>query len=847
MNKQYYTCNFCTNNNLSESDTASSNSNNKSSSSNGLSYWPPSGRMINYYSNVETTKCCSSSSAASPPPPSLLQLWPQQQQPSLALASASLRSVGQDESVSLTASSSSATPEMAAAALEAPRIIKQQSWSKRRRRSKREDVPCTDLEEVCNPDDFTPVPAAGDCRCCHKESNDDCFCVDQMCQIELNNPTKELRLPQSDAAADCHSNVAPPIIANQESDQPQPLLTSPAGHRCCCCCCHCSSAVACSTTPLSRRGLSCEGHRRRHSHHHFYPVSAETDNPTIADDFKAASASSTSSSRDDSYFVEQANQSAQSQSLPKCKFSQDLETAKHKQPSDLLPDVVDVFVVGSSKGSTTQYQLHEEEDEEHTQDKKAQNFMISKSPHTIKHHYHHHQKRPRPRSQSAPRIRPFSSPPCDFNLSSCLYGLFQLDTPLLSTTQASISSEVEASVTPASTCFGEEEAEELSLATTTSPTPTVAHHQSWTPCVTSILFILFALCHNLLRLLAKFILSRMLKNRRLWAFVLVFAHYTQATLGVEALKGGFRCNSEKRAPACLPKEYSKFDLPMKESNKISVTIDISEVLRINDKDYSITFACYFNVEWEERRIWLGPDFGREQAGPGVNTTMNPDIIVPMNLEFVKDLWLPNIFIYNLKTYKVIDVLSKLAGLWVSGDKIVLYSQATHITFICPMRFDKFPLDTQTCKFQVGSYSYDDTIMRFVTKGAGYSASKMGNSIALDYAIKIEKLKPVDAVFLGGSLGNFSLAGFEMVLHRYVSTYIITYYLPSGLFVIVSWISFLIPMDVIPGRMALLVTLFLVLVNIFNTVTTNTPKAEGLTAIEAWMLACILFVFGALIE
>ena len=40
-----------------------------------------------------------------------------------------------------------------------------------------------------------------------------------------------------------------------------------------------------------------------------------------------------------------------------------------------------------------------------------------------------------------------------------------------------------------------------------------------------------------------------------------------------------------------------------------------------------------------------------------------------------------------------------------------------------------------------------------------------------------------------------------------------------------------------GRMALLVTLFLVLVNIFNTVTTNTPKAEGLTAIEAWYEVC----------
>ena len=152
-------------------------------------------------------------------------------------------------------------------------------------------------------------------------------------------------------------------------------------------------------------------------------------------------------------------------------------------------------------------------------------------------------------------------------------------------------------------------------------------------------------------------------------------------------------------------------------------------------------------------------------------------LFPVNLELIKNLWLPNIFIYNLKSFKTIDVLSKLAGLWIDSKKRIYYSQATHITFICPMRFDKFPLDTQKCKFQVGSYSYADNIMRFETKKAGYSTG--GNSIALDYAINIKGLKKSDSVFLGGSLGNFSLAGFEMVLHRYVSTYIITYYLPSG--------------------------------------------------------------------
>lgn len=51
----------------------------------------------------------------------------------------------------------------------------------------------------------------------------------------------------------------------------------------------------------------------------------------------------------------------------------------------------------------------------------------------------------------------------------------------------------------------------------------------------------------------------------------------------------------------------------------------------------------------------------------------------------------------------------------------------------------------------------------------------------------------------------------MTMTRRMSHYMITYYLPSSLFVVVSWTSFLIPSEDIQGRMALLVTLFLVLV------------------------------------
>ena len=71
-----------------------------------------------------------------------------------------------------------------------------------------------------------------------------------------------------------------------------------------------------------------------------------------------------------------------------------------------------------------------------------------------------------------------------------------------------------------------------------------------------------------------------------------------------------------------------------------------------------------------------------------------EALIPVNLELVNLLWLPNIFVYNLKTFKVVEVLSKHAGLWITTNNDVFYSQATHITFICPMRFDAFPLDTQ---------------------------------------------------------------------------------------------------------------------------------------------------------
>ena len=65
---------------------------------------------------------------------------------------------------------------------------------------------------------------------------------------------------------------------------------------------------------------------------------------------------------------------------------------------------------------------------------------------------------------------------------------------------------------------------------------------------------------------------------------------------------------------------------------------------------------------------------------------------------------------------------------------------------------------------------------------------------LDYDINIYPLNPEDTSYQALNM-NYSVSGFQLVLSRKASFYVVTYYLPSGLFVVVSWISFLINPEV----------------------------------------------------
>ncbi|XP_023333946.1 glutamate-gated chloride channel isoform X2 [Eurytemora carolleeae] len=298
---------------------------------------------------------------------------------------------------------------------------------------------------------------------------------------------------------------------------------------------------------------------------------------------------------------------------------------------------------------------------------------------------------------------------------------------------------------------------------------------------------------------------------------------------------------------CIPKDYQKYDLPSPyQTTFVTIGVNLKDIPKISDLDFSITIDTYFNVRWTDERLLTQIN----ESQPIVRTMYEYEDeegadggLTAVNLNVLPHLWIPDIEILDLMSFETHKVLSRLEGVWIDRSGGILYGMASKITFICQMNFNAFPVDIQVCHFRVGSFNYPTQKITFLNEGIPEADDIKS---VLDYGVDFNPLPRSKSSYMALGM-NYSATGFEVVLTRKMSFYIITYYLPSGLFVVVSWISFLVNPEVVPGRMTMLVTLFLVLINIHNTIQTNSPKAEGFTAIKTWIIACIAFVFGALLE
>ena len=95
--------------------------------------------------------------------------------------------------------------------------------------------------------------------------------------------------------------------------------------------------------------------------------------------------------------------------------------------------------------------------------------------------------------------------------------------------------------------------------------------------------------------------------------------------------------------------------------------------------------------------------------------------------------------------------------------------------------------------------------------------------------------------------SLSVSGFYLVLQRKFESYIWLYFAPCFLMVCTSWVSFAVSIEAVPGRLGLLLTILLMLINMNNSISQTIPKSDGICPLILWILISIIFIVFALVE
>ncbi|XP_064471095.1 glycine receptor subunit alphaZ1-like isoform X2 [Ornithodoros turicata] len=263
---------------------------------------------------------------------------------------------------------------------------------------------------------------------------------------------------------------------------------------------------------------------------------------------------------------------------------------------------------------------------------------------------------------------------------------------------------------------------------------------------------------------------------------------------------------------------------------VKVNIYVNSIGPVNANNMEYGMDIYLRQSWQDTRLSLRPF--------GVNST------VTINGEDIMGkIWKPDLFFRNVKEAKFhhVTVPNKLVK--ISPDGEVLFSMRLTLRLACFMSFRHFPLDTQRCHILLGPYAQtiDQTAISW----------QENDPIVLEHPIEVPEFDLVHRSY--GQFnrtidtGVFSFLNVTFTLVRQNGYHLIQTYLPTFLIVMISWVSFWLNVDATPARVTLGVTTLLTMTTVASGVRTQLPPVSYIKAIDVWIGACSVMVFGALLE
>ncbi|XP_076333352.1 gamma-aminobutyric acid receptor subunit pi-like [Tachypleus tridentatus] len=291
----------------------------------------------------------------------------------------------------------------------------------------------------------------------------------------------------------------------------------------------------------------------------------------------------------------------------------------------------------------------------------------------------------------------------------------------------------------------------------------------------------------------------------------------------------------------LPENYKASEAPRFADGavKVYVSMQILDISDIDDENMDFTLHTYIVEIWKDPRLYT--DKMRRAWSSA---------IIPR--PFMKMIWKPDLVFESTKNdylfqYSVENSFMKL----ILNNS--LYRSSRYMCKVtCPIELYNYPLDTQTCSFKASMLYSNDKIVKLKWFGEEDSPFKhFGSSVRFANKIKSLQFKiadPVAHVVVQEWLsGNFTYLMVNFTFIRRLTGSVINTYFPSGVIVILSWVSFWLDVDAAPARVALGITSMLTLVTQAIQSRNKLPSVDYMMAIDVWLFFCIIMVFGSLLE
>ncbi|KAL6435986.1 hypothetical protein ACFW04_005662 [Cataglyphis niger] len=262
----------------------------------------------------------------------------------------------------------------------------------------------------------------------------------------------------------------------------------------------------------------------------------------------------------------------------------------------------------------------------------------------------------------------------------------------------------------------------------------------------------------------------------------------------------------------LPERYVKEIRPPSEKGApvvVDFNILVVDINSINVEDMDFRVDMFVSQSWIESRFDMSQ-----------NIFEDDDDYVILPPEFFDNLWQPDPYFLNSKVSEIATLNHKFSLVTLYRNKTIKYSARINAIVACQMEFQLYPMDIQICPIYIESFSYNRKKLRLKWGAGGVTVNPELKLLQYDIGKPAVFEETID--YMLEKNGNFSRLVFFFRFERQIGHHLIQTFAPSTLVVMLSWFSFWLGLDAIPGRVALLVTSMLTLVTMFTGLKSDIP-------------------------